>query len=384
MTGLKAVSLVAGRELHQAFRRKSFWLVAALILVGSSVAMVLSQRGLKEVKYQVAVVGGSPSTAASIRDAAKPLGVTVEIANLPDERAARAAVQKDDTDLAVVAGEEPHILTKADGDDGVLSLVERALVADAVRSRLEANGASASEVQETLGTLSPRVERLDPGGSSRRGAAAILATVLYLLLIILMMQVANGTAIEKSNRISEVLLAIVRPGALLFGKVIGVGIVGVLTLLCGIIPVAVRLYSGGTLPEGMGSALIGGAAWFVLGIAFYLTLAGALGALVERQEEAGSVVTPLTMTLVAGFFVAQSAPASTLAGVLAYIPFTSPLVMPSRIAVGVASSVEMAVSLLIGVLSLAVVVRIGSTVYQRAIVRTGKRLKIGEVLTQKA
>ena len=28
----------------------------------------------------------------------------------------------------------------------------------------------------------------------------------------LMIQVANGTAIEKANRISEVLLAIVRPG----------------------------------------------------------------------------------------------------------------------------------------------------------------------------
>jgi ABC-2 type transport system permease protein len=239
-------------------------------------------------------------------------------------------------------------------------------------------------VQQALASLNPRVERFDPAGSSRRGAAAILATVLYLLLIILMMQVANGTAIEKSNRISEVLLAIVRPGALLFGKVIGVGIVGVLTLLCGIIPVAVRLSSGGSLPQGIGSALIGGSAWFVLGIAFYLTLAGALGALVERQEEAGSVVMPLTMTLVAGFFVAQSAPASSLADVLAYIPFTSPLVMPSRIAIGVASPVEMILSLVLGVVSLVVAARVGATVYQRAIVRTGKRLRIGEVLVQKA
>ena len=53
-----------------------------------------------------------------------------------------------------------------------------------------------------------------------------MSIVLYLLLFMLMIQVANGTAIEKANRISEVLLAIVRPGALLFGKVIGVGIIG--------------------------------------------------------------------------------------------------------------------------------------------------------------
>ena len=46
----------------------------------------------------------------------------------------------------------------------------------------------------------------------------------------LMILVANGVAIEKANRISEVLLAIVRPGPLLFGKVIGVGLVGIATL----------------------------------------------------------------------------------------------------------------------------------------------------------
>ena len=58
--------------------------------------------------------------------------------------------------------------------------------------------------------------------------------------------------------------------------------------------------------------------------------------------------------------------------------------MPSRIAVGVASPVEMGVSLLIALVSLALVMRVGATVYQRAIVRTGKRLRISEVLTQGA
>ena len=44
--------------------------------------------------------------------------------------------------------------------------------------------------------------------------------------------------------LSEVLLAIVRPCALLFGKVIGVGIVGVDTLLCAVLPVVVKLALG--------------------------------------------------------------------------------------------------------------------------------------------
>ncbi|MDQ3294174.1 MAG: ABC transporter permease, partial [Actinomycetota bacterium] len=209
---------------------------------------------------------------------------------------------------------------------------------------------------------------------------AIVATVLYVILLMLMVSVATGTAIEKSNRISEVLLAIVKPGALLFGKVIGVGFTGLATLSAGIVPVAVKLAVGGELPDGLAVALLGGAPWILLGVAFYLTIAGSLGSLVERQEEAGSVVTPLSVLLVGTLLVAQSGADSPLGAVLAHIPFTAPLVMPARIALGVAEPVEMAISIAIGLLALAVAARFGSVVYRRAIVHTGNRLKLREVL----
>ena len=195
-----------------------------------------------------------------------------------------------------------------------------------------------------------------------------------------MVQVANGIATEKANRISEVLLAIVRPSSLLVGKVLGVGLVGTATLAAAIVPVAVKLVRGGDLPEGLGAALAGGAAWFVLGLALYLTIAGALGALVERQEEAGSVVTPMTAVLIGTFIVSQSGADSTLGAVLAYVPLTSPLLVPTRIAIGVATPTELAVSLVLLVAAIALVARVGSTVYARAIVRTGRRLTLREVL----
>ena len=65
---------------------------------------------------------------------------------------------------------------------------------------------------------------------------------------------------------------------------------------------------------------------------------------------------------------------------LGYVPFSSPVVEPARIAVGAASAIEMALSLAILVGSVAVAVRFGGIVYQRAIVRTGRRLKLSEVL----
>ena len=76
----------------------------------------------------------------------------------------------------------------------------------------------------------------------------------------LTIQVANGTAIEKANRISEVLLAIVRPAPLLFGKVVAVGLIGAMTLLAGAVPVLIKAVAGGDLPAGLLQGLAAGGA----------------------------------------------------------------------------------------------------------------------------
>jgi ABC-2 type transport system permease protein len=193
------------------------------------------------------------------------------------------------------------------------------------------------------------------------------------------MQVANGVAIEKANRISEVLLAIVPPSPLLFGKVIGIGLTALAGFAIGASPIVATAAFGDGLPAGMGAALASGAAWLVLGLALYLVVAGALGALVERPEQAGSVMSPLMVVLVASLVVGQSAPDSTVAMILAYIPFSSPVVEPARIAVGASSPVEMAVSLVATLVAVVLAVRIGAAIYRRAIVRTG-RVTVRQVL----
>ena len=65
---------------------------------------------------------------------------------------------------------------------------------------------------------------------------------------------------------------------------------------------------------------------------------------------------------------------------LGYVPLTSPIVMPSRLALGEASGAEIVASLLLLVAAVVVVGRVGATVYRRAVVRTGRRLKLREVL----
>jgi ABC-2 type transport system permease protein len=379
---MSGVWLVVERELREAFRRRSFWIVAGIALVGSSAGMILPDLLADDGpdRRSVALVGASPAIGAGLHDAADALGFEIVIDELPDARAAEAAVDEGDADVAAVLGPEPVIIVQSGEQERLVALVRQTLRDQSLAGRLVEAGVPSGEVGAVLAGAEAGIRELDADEGSRRGSAALVATLLYLLLIMLMVQVANGTAIEKSNRISEVLLAIVRPGALLFGKVIGIGVVGVITLACAVVPVAVKLGAGGDLPDGIGAVLVSGVAWFVLGVALYLVLAGALGALVERQEEAGTVTSPLSVLLIGAFLVGQNAADTPLGAVLAIVPFTSPLVMPPRIAIGEATGAEMALSLALGVLAVAVVAKLGAVVYRRAIVRTGHRLKLREVL----
>jgi len=124
-------------------------------------------------------------------------------------------------------------------------------------------------------------------------------------------------------------------------------------------------------------------AWFVLGYAFYASVFAAAAALVSRQEDLGSVITPASILLVIGFLVALQAaqdPGSTLATVTSYVPGLSPMVMPVRQAAGEAAWWEVAAAVVLMLVAIAVIVRIGGRVYAGALLRTGGKVKLREAL----
>ena len=144
---------------------------------------------------------------------------------------------------------------RAGQNDTLVALVRQSLAARALAQELAAAGLDQATIDRVLTTPSLRVEEVAADQSDRQASAAILSLVLYLVLLLLMIQAANGVAIEKANRISEVLLAVVKPTALFFGKIVGVGIVGLAGLAAGAIPVVVKAVAGGDLPAGLGAAI---------------------------------------------------------------------------------------------------------------------------------
>lgn len=379
----QAGRLVAVRELTETFRRKAVWITAGLFLLGSTALVVLPELlgGDGPSERSVAVAGDAPAAIVdTMVSAGEATDLAIDVRAVDDVDAATDEVSAGDLDALVRFEEGPPVIVVADDDDQrLLSVVRESLRTGSVVDRLAAAGVDDAEIVEVLTTVSPVVEVLDTERGGRQFVAFAAAFVTYLLLLLLAMQIANGVAIEKSSRVSEVLLAIVPVRALLFGKVIGVGLIGLVTLAAGATPIVVRLVLGGSVPPGTGSTLAAVAPFSLLGIALYLCLAGALGALVERTEDVSSSVGPLTGILIVGYVIGQFASDTFVGLALAIVPLTSPMVMPARVALGEAAPVEVAVAAVVLVVSVAAAARLATVVYRRAIVRTGTKLKLRDL-----
>lgn len=384
MSGFDQFRLVAGRELRESLRRRSVRILFLLLLAASTAAVVLPEviGGGDRPSHDVAIAPSLHDPVAAQLDAlaaGRDFDVVVEERD-DDEPALRAAVDDGDLDAAVLDHDPPLVLAREDADSALLTQLGQAVGDVALVQRLTDAGLDPAAARTVATTPSVRFDRIAIDEENEAtGVASIAAVAIYLALIMVAMQVANGTAIEKSNRISEVLLAVVRPGTLLFGKVIGVGLISMIGVLALIVPIAVRAAVGASLPASTAPTIAASVVWFVLGVALYAPVSGALGALVERQEEVGTAVQPITIVLIGGYFASILAAEQAWVVVLSVLPLTSPLVLPARVARGDAELVEIALSA--GALAVAamVAVRVGGVVYRRAIVRTGHRLRLREL-----
>jgi ABC-2 type transport system permease protein len=176
-----------------------------------------------------------------------------------------------------------------------------------------------------------------------------------------------------------------RPWQLLAGKIIGLGLLG----LAQIVAIAAVGVTGAlafdlvSLPSQLIGTVLSVVAWFVLGYAFYAAVFAAAASLVSRQEDLAGVITPVSVLLVMGFFIALQAagdPTGTLARVTSYIPGLSPLVMPVRLAAGGALWWEGLLAVAVMLVAITLVVRLGGRVYAGALLRTSGKTKIREAL----
>jgi ABC-2 type transport system permease protein len=116
-------------------------------------------------------------------------------------------------------------------------------------------------------------------------------------------------------------------------------------------------------------------AFFILGFLQYATLYAAAASLISRTEDLGSVSAPIVLPVVAGFLIAQLAlinPNAPFIVVFSCIPFISPFVMFTRIALETVPAWQVALSLAINVATAAAAFYAAGKIYRVGMLLYGK------------
>jgi ABC-2 type transport system permease protein len=389
MRTFDGIKLTARRELVERTRRDRSFLISTLVTLAILVAIIFVPKLLGSddpTEFDVGLVGpASQPLGQALTAQGEAIDVRINLRRPATAAEAEAAVRDGTLDLAVIDGRE--LVAEAEVDEQLNLLVQAASRGVRAQQTLQGAGVGPGEIQAALAPPPLPVRSLEPvdeDARSKRTIATVAVFLLYGQLIGYCFAVAMGVVEEKSTRVVEVLLAAVRPVQLLAGKIIGVGLVGLIQLaIIGAVGLVVAVAADAiTLPPDAAGTIGSVLLWFLLGYAFYSSMFAVAGAIVSRQEELQNTATPLNLLMIASFFVAFSSSVAgadtTLARVSSFLPPVAPLVMPLRIAGGDAAQWEIALSIGIMLGSIVAVVLLAARLYEGAILRTGARVKLGD------
>ncbi|WP_347552376.1 ABC transporter permease [Pseudalkalibacillus hwajinpoensis] len=222
----------------------------------------------------------------------------------------------------------------------------------------------------------------------------ILLFVIYFSVIFYGNMVAVEVATEKSSRVMEILISSVSPVKQMFGKILGVALLGLtqygIIILCGYLfmqgnddnVTQTGFLSFLDFSNLSPSLVIYAIVFFILGYLLYATILAMVGSLVSRAEEVQQLILPVQFLIIIAFFIAMfglgnpSAPFVTIAS---YIPFFTPVVMFLRIGMLAVPFWEIAISLSLLIGAIVLFGILGAKVYRGGVLMYGKSSSLKDI-----
>ena len=122
--------------------------------------------------------------------------------------------------------------------------------------------------------------------------------------------------------------------------------------------------------------------FFIGGYLLYASLFAAIGAAVDNETDTQQFMLPVTIPLILAFVAAQGIirnPDGPLAFWLSIIPFTSPIIMPVRVAMGRYEVWELILSVIILIFTFIGSVWFAAKIYKTGILMYGKKVSYKEL-----
>ncbi|MBI9106774.1 MAG: ABC transporter permease [Spirochaetales bacterium] len=383
--------------------KKSFVVLTILgpfIIIAMSVLPgLLMTRSMESVtEAGIAVYGGDDKVAEALIASSPDF---LNMSRSRDFEESRDACMKGSLDGVLLLPEdslnaESLIFYTRSGSDLVMTETVRNTVGQLITGmRAAAEGLDPERIARITTYPAMNIVQLKKGGDDAAGAdfgtiiytAIAFIMLLYMTTLLYSQMIGRSVVTEKTSKTVEIMLSSVKPEILMIGKILGMGIAGILQYGIWIAVSLLLIKVAGPafnleLPALLTTDLLGYLIlFFLLSFFLYSGLYAAVGALAEDEQSLGQLQIPfiipqvLPMVMISYLVMNPDSPATVF---LSFFPLTAPMVMFVRIIVAPPGLLHLL--LCVGILLVSIgAVSVGSgKIFRQAILRTGQSLSLKE------
>ncbi len=209
----------------------------------------------------------------------------------------------------------------------------------------------------------------------------------FMLIIFLVQMIGGEICEEKTTKSMEIIISNVSPKTHLLSKVLSSNVFiivqGLLLVLYSVIGILISTKGQLTIDPNVDSLLTATVEsgfldkiitllpaiiiMMILSFLAYSLIAGILASMTTNMEDFSQIQTPIMLVLLAGYYLAIMAgmfDGSTLIRVLSYVPYISCLVSPSLYIIGQISMIDVIISILVLIITIALMIKYGLKVYK--------------------
>ena len=292
-----------------------------------------------------------------------------------------------------------RLWTNGRGGNGLIDLIQQERTRQLRMTLLEENGVAPAAAARIENLEAPVAVTMPPQGGGR--SQMMVRSIVPLALVYLLLTAAlitggmmlQGVIEERSNRLLEAVLACVEPRELMYGKLIGLGAVGLTIVAFWIGCALLAAFSvEGVVADYLRPSLKAlSQPWMIPVLAFYffsgyLMLAMVyltIGSLSNSMQDAQAYLMPVTMSIIVPVFMMMSGvirnPSGWLPSVMSWIPLYTPFAMLARLGSGVSMIEILGTGVLLAVFVTLELMLLGR-VFRASLLNTGQPPKLGAFL----
>ncbi|MDN6029553.1 MAG: ABC transporter permease [Lactococcus plantarum] len=382
------LKLVAGQVYRVKIKTPSFWLIVLspllLPIIGGLIGFLVA-KGESGSPTNLAIVDNT----ALVQTIKNGKLIDAEITSVADIGEAKKQLKADKIDGYLVKSSDDYTLITASNSGSKFdqtkiqnALTQISMAEKATKLNLKQEDLIALQTPAKL-TMKTQSDKGETRGGNDKNMANYfvslgIGVVIFMLLTFYTSMMAQEIANEKSNRIMEILLAATSAKIQYYGKIIGISLLVATHLLTYVVlgGVAAIVLKGNKMVKGMTqlfdgvdiSFLMIAAVMLILGVISYLVLTAIIASIGNDQRQVQQAVQPIIYLSMIGYvasFASSSMPTNLVIKVLSFLPFVSPSLMPSRLAIQYASITDAIIAGVLQLLALILIAKFGEKVYAK-------------------